>query len=400
MDFENKMPEWKNEGTEPSTELKTNGFKGGYKPPAAVFNYMWALICKAITEIQNSLSKVNNTADSEKSVKFASEAGVGRKVKYPLTLRFNGGETEGTDLWNYDGGVSKSINITPDKIKARPTHKPNIVVNAVREVTDDGKELYVATDSTITELYNGLEITIIPNERNTTSSPRLKINDFEDKGIRLPLSFNCAATTTVKENYFQTDRPITFKYHSALNLGIQGTGAWIFADRQKTSAQDLYGSVPIENGGTGAGTAEAARENLGVAPAIEDTEHAGCYYRMVNGEKEWINPPLLDYVEYKTTRRIDGKPVYVTYSNVGTFADVTGENSAVVAEYRHGESVRIINCSGGFCHDSYFYPISTATNLDFIERFEILHFDECVTIYVKNSEQITDIGIVVEYIKN
>lgn len=400
MDFENKMPEWKNEGTEPSTELKTNGFKGGYKPPAAVFNYMWALICKAITEIQNSLSKVDNTADSEKSVKFASEAGVGRKVKYPLTVRFNGGETEGTDLWNYDGGVSKSINITPDKIKARPTHKPNIVVNAVREVTDDGKELYVVTESTITELYNGLEITIIPNERNTTSSPRLKINDFEDKGIRLPLSSNCAATTTVKENYFQTDRPITFKYHSALNLGIQGMGAWIFADRQKTSAQDLYGSTPIESGGTGAGTAEAARENLGVAPAIEDTENAGCYYRMVNDEKEWINPPLKNYVEYKTTRRIDGKPVYVTYNYVGTLpAAANNGNEEVIAEYEGGTSVRILNCSGGFYHNDSFYPLSPVPDIIGGVRLKT-DASGYISIVIKNSVQITNLTTVVEYIKN
>ena len=53
----------------------------------------------------------------EKSVKFASEAGVGRKVQYDLTVRYNGGDNEGTDKWTYNGSTSKSVNITPDKIQ-------------------------------------------------------------------------------------------------------------------------------------------------------------------------------------------------------------------------------------------------------------------------------------------
>ena len=326
MDFETKIPEWK-EGTEPSDNLKSNGFKEGYKPPAGVFNWFWSLVSKAIKEIQSNLSNVDNTKDSEKNVKFASEAGVGRKVEYALTVRFNGGDTESTDKWTFDGSTSRSVNITPEKIGARPTEKPNIVVNAVREEID-GEEIYVVNDSNITELYNGLEITIIPNERNTTTSPRLKINDFEDNGIRLALSFNCAATTTIGTNYFQADRPITLKYHSALNLGIQGQGAWLFSDRIKTSAQDLYGDVPIESGGTGASTAEDARTNLEVSQAIESEDYAGCYYRIVNGETEWLNPPMIDGIAYKTTKRHFGKPVYVQCGNGGNLPNTNSQTLA------------------------------------------------------------------------
>lgn len=43
---------------------------------------------------------------------------------------------------------------------------------------------------------------------------------------------------------------------------------------------------------------------------IEDTENQGCYYRMVNGEKEWFNPPMTQFVEYRTTERFLNKPVY------------------------------------------------------------------------------------------
>lgn len=239
MEFKNTLPEWKNEGMEPSDELKTKGFQDGYKPPAGIFNWFWSLVTKAIKEIQ------------EKVLKTA----------------------------------------------------PNMVVHAIRELTEDGKEIYVVTDSDITELYNGLEITIIPNERNTTSLPRLKINDFGDNGIRLALSFNCAATTAFEANYFQVGRPITLKYHSELSLGIQGDGAWLLADRLKTSAQDLYGNVPIDSGGTGADTAEEALENLGVADYVVERGTSGIwtYEKWASGKSEcwgtWIGA-LTDYENY------------------------------------------------------------------------------------------------------
>lgn len=35
-------------------------------------------------------------------------------------------------------------------------------------------------------------------------------------------------------------------------------------------------------------------------PAIESTDYPGCYYRMVDGEEEWLNPPMIPGVEYRT----------------------------------------------------------------------------------------------------
>ena len=333
MDFKNQIPEWVNEGTEPSDSLKTNGFEAGHKPPAGVFNWFWSLVLKAIKEIQE---KISNAV-------------------------------------------------------------PNIVVNAVREETDDGKEVYVVTDSSITELYNGLEITIIPNDKNTTLSPRLKINDLGDNAIRLALSFNCAATNALTTNYLSAGRPITLKYHSELNLGVQGKGAWVFADRQKTSAQDLYGTVPIDGGGTGATTADEARANINAAssgygfgeqmveigtsstetyenycekidailaempdrttklvsaapPYSEAPSFGSCAALLYKGSGayaslipvghcniyaygwrmqkknsswqpfEWVDPPMEKDTEYRTTERHNGNPVYVERIVFDTFA--------------------------------------------------------------------------------
>lgn len=53
--FVHTLFDWQNEGTAPSENLKTNGFQGGYKPPASVFNYFWSKVTKAITELQNKV---------------------------------------------------------------------------------------------------------------------------------------------------------------------------------------------------------------------------------------------------------------------------------------------------------------------------------------------------------
>ncbi|MBQ9720593.1 MAG: hypothetical protein IJV64_07855, partial [Oscillospiraceae bacterium] len=57
----------------------------------------------------------------------------------------------------------------------------------------------------------------------------------------------------------------------------------------------------------------------------EDATYPGCLYRWNNGIKEWQNPPLVEGVEYRTTERFGGKPVYAQYKSIGT-ANTTGTN--------------------------------------------------------------------------
>lgn len=57
---------------------------------------------------------------------------------------------------------------------------------------------------------------------------------------------------------------------------------------------------------------------------IESIDHPGCFYRMVNGVQEWLNPPMELGVEYKTTERYMGKPVYVKVRETGTLPTAAG----------------------------------------------------------------------------
>ncbi len=86
--FNNLLPEWKNNGTPPSDNLKENGFQPGYKPPAAVFNWFWSLVSKSIAEIQGYLDEV-----SGRGIVYEEET---------KTLSLSGGGTSGGG--SYGGG--------------------------------------------------------------------------------------------------------------------------------------------------------------------------------------------------------------------------------------------------------------------------------------------------------
>ena len=72
-------------------------------------------------------------------------------------------------------------------------------------------------------------------------------------------------------------------------------------------------------------TAQQIDDGIG----FESTEYPGCYYRMVSGVVEWVNPPILPGVEYRTTERYQGKPVYAKSFNTGALPAGSGTANRV-----------------------------------------------------------------------
>lgn len=65
------------------------------------------------------------------------------------------------------------------------------------------------------------------------------------------------------------------------------------------------------------------------ASTVESTDYPGCYYRTDSGVTEWVNPPMLVGVEYRTTERYQGKPVYTKSFNIGALPAGSGTANRV-----------------------------------------------------------------------
>lgn len=90
----------------------------------------------------------------------------------------------------------------------------------------------------------------------------------------------------------------------------------------------------------------------------ESEEHPGCYYRLVGKEKEWINPPMIASVEYRTSERSEGKPVYVKRLDITLpKRDTSGSFEIACSVVRYPD---ILDISGVFADVDflYFYPLN------------------------------------------
>lgn len=61
---------------------------------------------------------------------------------------------------------------------------------------------------------------------------------------------------------------------------------------------------------------------------IEDATYPGCYYRYTNGVQEWVNPPMVPGVEYRTIERCGGEGKYVKLIDFGALPNNTSKNVA------------------------------------------------------------------------
>lgn len=128
-------------------------------------------------------------------------------------------------------------------------------LNGVDIVTTAGDGAnYTATVPGITALKAGLTLTLIPHTVSTAVLPKLDVNGLGAKAIRRRVS-NSTVTTVASAtaNWLAANKPIRVTFD----------GTYWIADMDRPNATDLYGTVAIANGGTGASTADAALTALG-----------------------------------------------------------------------------------------------------------------------------------------
>lgn len=184
-------------------------------------------------------------------------------------------------LWRVP--VSGSVISAPVRLFEVSKSFKSVGVSVVEATSNDGVA-YSATAPGVTELYAGLEVTIVPNRNSASTAITLDINGFGAKNVRLPVSTNTAMLAQPEtETYFVEGRAVKLMYDAK----FASKGAWVAVDRQRQSGGDIYGSVSIEHGGTGADNAIEALKNL-IAENSGDTLPAAgtkgrVFFKKVNG---------------------------------------------------------------------------------------------------------------------
>ena len=118
----------------------------------------------------------------------------------------------------------------------------------------------------------------------------------------------------------------------------------VYSKEESISASTRTALSLPETATPDAALAEIARQLSGT---VESTDYPGCYYRTVDGVVEWVNPPMLIGVEYRTTERYNSKPVYCQLVSFGTLS-----NSGLVYVEIKGMNT-LISATGTFSDNRY-----------------------------------------------
>ena len=121
-------------------------------------------------------------------------------------------------------------------------------------------EAYIASVDGIVSLKAGVSFIMIPHVGSAKVMPTLNVNGLGAKNIRMKVSTNTTATTTLSSsNMLVANKPVRVMYD-----GVQ----WVI-DIVRPSVSNLYGTVGVSQGGTGATDAATARTNLDVYSKAE-----------------------------------------------------------------------------------------------------------------------------------
>lgn len=136
---------------------------------------------------------------------------------------------------------------------------------------------YTATVPGITALNAGVSFLMVPHTVSTAKVPTLNVNGLGAKAIRRRLSNN--STTTVASelaDWLGANKPVRVTYN----------GMYWLTDLDRPNAADIYGVIPVDNGGVPSCT----------------TDDNGKFLRVVSGAAAWGDADLHDWNQMDETQ--------------------------------------------------------------------------------------------------
>lgn len=147
-------------------------------------------------------------------------------------------------------------NVTDDDFRDKANEAGVGGVPIVVATSTDGVT-YSGSANGITSLTTGVQVVFIPNRDSTNVSAAFNLNNLGAKYIRQFVTSNTATEVTpANANWLAANKPVLLQYD-----GVQ----WKTV-AARANAADMYGTLAISKGGTGATTVAQALANLGLAP--------------------------------------------------------------------------------------------------------------------------------------
>ena len=123
---------------------------------------------------------------------------------------------------------------------------------------------YTATVSSITSLTIGASFIMNPHTASTSTTATLNVNGLGAKTLRRSITSNNATTVVPSTaDWLYANYPVSVMYNGTY---------WVVTDMAKPYASDLYGTVPVANGGVPSCT----------------TSNDGQFLRVVSGTPTWV----------------------------------------------------------------------------------------------------------------
>ena len=136
---------------------------------------------------------------------------------------------------------------------------------------------------------------------------------------------------------------------------------------------------------------------FGTYPAVEHPDHPGCYYRIVDGVTEWLNPPMQWGVEYRTAERHSGKPVYVKWFDIGSLPNNTYK------QFSPGlGNATVVSMQGFYNAADYTFPIPKISNGGYVEIWYYIRSqgsNPYIQVYTKYDFSSATATFLLKYIK-
>ena len=145
-----KPMKWNNKGIEPSETLKNQGFKGGYKPPAEVFNYFLNNSEICIDELQKATDKAQNTADSAGAAAALAQAAANNAQSAADNAKTTADEAQST-AENAKSAAAEAQTTAEGKADGTHKHKKSDITDFPTSITPTSH----ASPSTTYGLGNG-----------------------------------------------------------------------------------------------------------------------------------------------------------------------------------------------------------------------------------------------------